>query len=168
MTSRRLLALLCAAVLGVLLVLVAVIGVLTLFVFAVAPVISDQIAQITRNAPGWLDDLQANKQVQKLDDQFDVIAKAQEYIQNGDFGQKWFAYARAQRPASTGLQFSPETLPDVAGLPFGVGQPRRRRAAIPPTASTPAPSSVTVVGSGVVVVLRTTSKVVTSPTASAP
>ncbi|WP_165354398.1 AI-2E family transporter [Nocardioides glacieisoli] len=79
--------------LSVLLVLVAVIGVLTLFVVAIVPVISDQIAQITRNAPGWLDDLQANGQVQKLDDQFDVIAKAQEYIQNGDFGQKVFGGA---------------------------------------------------------------------------
>ena len=79
--------------LSVLLVLVVVLSVLALFVVAIAPVISDQIAQITRNAPGWLDDLQANKQVQKLDDQFDIIAKAQEYIQNGDFGQKVFGGA---------------------------------------------------------------------------
>ncbi len=79
--------------LSVLLVLVVVLSVLALFVVAIAPVISDQIAQITRNAPGWLDDLQANKQVQKLDDQFDIIAKAQEYIQNGEFGQKVFGGA---------------------------------------------------------------------------
>lgn len=79
--------------LSVLLVLVAVIAVLALFVVALAPVISDQIALITRNAPEWLDELQANRQVQKLDDQFDVIAKAQEYIQNGDFGQKVFGGA---------------------------------------------------------------------------
>ena len=79
--------------LSVLLVLIVVIGVLALFVVAVAPVISDQIAQITRNAPGWLDDLQSNEQVQKLDDRFDVIAKAQDYIQNGEFGQKVFGGA---------------------------------------------------------------------------
>jgi predicted PurR-regulated permease PerM len=79
--------------LSVLLVLVVVISVLTLFVVAVAPVISEQIAQITRNAPGWLDDLQTNKQVQKLDDEYDVIAKARDYIQNGDFGQKVFGGA---------------------------------------------------------------------------
>ena len=79
--------------LSVLLVLVVVIGVLALFVVAIAPVISDQIAQITRNAPGWLDDLQTNSQVQKLDDQYDVIAKARDYIQNGDFGQKVFGGA---------------------------------------------------------------------------
>jgi predicted PurR-regulated permease PerM len=79
--------------LSVLLVLVAVIAVLALFVVAIAPVISDQIALITRNAPEWLDELQANRQVQKLDDQFDVIAKAREYIQNGDFGQRVFGGA---------------------------------------------------------------------------
>ena len=79
--------------LAVLLVLVVVIGVLALFVVAIAPVISEQIAQITRNAPGWLDDLQSNKQVQKLDDQYDVIAKARDYIENGDFGQKVFGGA---------------------------------------------------------------------------
>ncbi len=79
--------------LSVLLVLVVVISVLALFVVAVAPVISDQIAQITRNAPGWLDDLQANSQVQKLDDKYDVIAKIRDYIQNGDFGQRIFGGA---------------------------------------------------------------------------
>jgi predicted PurR-regulated permease PerM len=79
--------------LSVLLVLVVVLSVLALFVVAVAPVISEQIAQITRNAPGWLDDLQANRQVQKLDDQYDVIAKVREYIQNGDFGQRVFGGA---------------------------------------------------------------------------
>ena len=55
--------------------------------------ISEQIAQITRNAPGWLDDLQSNSQVQRLDDQYDVIAKARDYIQEGDFGQKVFGGA---------------------------------------------------------------------------
>lgn len=79
--------------LSVLLVLVVVLSVLALFVVAIAPVISEQIAAITKNAPGWLDDLQANSQVQKLDDQYDVIAKARDYIQNGDFGQKAFGGA---------------------------------------------------------------------------
>ncbi|MFM6850629.1 MAG: AI-2E family transporter [Terrabacter sp.] len=79
--------------LSVLLVLVVVLSVLALFVVAIAPVISEQIAAITKNAPGWLDDLQANSQVQKLDEQYDVIAKARDYIQNGDFGQKVFGGA---------------------------------------------------------------------------
>ena len=79
--------------LSVLLVLVVVIGVLTLFVVAVAPVISEQIALITRNAPDWLDALQANRQVQRLDDQYDIIARARDYIQDGGFGEKLFGGA---------------------------------------------------------------------------
>ena len=79
--------------LSVLLVLVVVISVLALFVVAIAPVISDQIAAISRNAPGWLDDLQSNAQVQQLDRKYDVIAKARDYIQNGDFGQRVFGGA---------------------------------------------------------------------------
>ena len=79
--------------LSVLLVLVVVIGVVALFVVAVAPVISEQIATITRNAPGWLDDLQANGQVQKLDDQYDIIARAREYVEQGGFGERLFGGA---------------------------------------------------------------------------
>ena len=79
--------------LSVLLVLVVVIGVLALFVVAVAPVISEQIALITRNAPDWLDALQANRQVQRLDDQYDIIARARDYIQDGGFGEKLFGGA---------------------------------------------------------------------------
>ncbi len=79
--------------LSVLLVLVVVIGVLALFVVAVAPVISEQIALITRNAPDWLDALQANRQVQRLDDQYDIIARARDYIQEGGFGEKLFGGA---------------------------------------------------------------------------
>ncbi|MBD3925519.1 AI-2E family transporter [Nocardioides cavernae] len=79
--------------LSVLLVLVVVISVLALFVVAIAPVISEQIAAITRNAPGWLDDLESNAQVQQLDAKYDVIAKARDYIQNGDFGERVFGGA---------------------------------------------------------------------------
>lgn len=79
--------------LSVLLVLVVVISVLALFVVAVAPVISEQIAQITRNAPGWLDDLQANSQVQKLDEKYDIIARVNDYIEDGGFGEKLFGGA---------------------------------------------------------------------------
>lgn len=79
--------------LAVLLVLVVVIGVLTLFVFTVVPVISDQIAQITKNAPGWFQDLQRNETVQQVDDRFAVIDKIQDYITGGDFGQQVFGGA---------------------------------------------------------------------------
>jgi len=79
--------------LAVLLVLVAVLGVLALFVVTVAPVISEQIARISANAPGWLDDLQHNRTVEGLDEKYDVIAKIKEYVASGDFGEKAFGGA---------------------------------------------------------------------------
>ena len=69
------------AVLAVItLVLVALVG----FVWAIVPVISDQISTITQSAPGWLDQLQENRRVQELDDKYDVIAKVREKIEEGD------------------------------------------------------------------------------------
>ena len=40
------------------------------------------------------------------------------HLYNGEFGQKWFKYAQALRPASTGVPFGLEEVPDVAALPF--------------------------------------------------
>jgi predicted PurR-regulated permease PerM len=70
-----------------------VLSVLALFVVAVAPVISEQIALITRNAPGWLEDLQSNRQIQRLDEKYDVIAKVRDYIIQGDFTERLFGGA---------------------------------------------------------------------------
>jgi phosphoserine aminotransferase len=41
------------------------------------------------------------------------------HIYNGDFGEKWMKYAQAIRPASTGISFGLDEVPDVASLPFG-------------------------------------------------
>lgn len=78
---------------SVLIVLAMVVSLFALFVTALAPVISDQIALITENAPRWLRELQANSLVQSLDERFDVISKAEEYVSNGDFGQQAFGGA---------------------------------------------------------------------------
>ncbi|WP_228522121.1 AI-2E family transporter [Nocardioides islandensis] len=61
-----------------------------LFLLAIVPVITDQVAQITDNAPGWLDQLQKNKMVQDLDDRFDVIDKVREYVTDGNFTSSIF------------------------------------------------------------------------------
>lgn len=71
-------------------VLLIVLAALSVFVLTIAPVISEQVAQISANAPGWLDDLQTNKRVQDLDEQYDVVDKARDYVENGDFGQQVF------------------------------------------------------------------------------
>ena len=75
-----------AVVVVISMVLIAV----TLFVLAIVPVISDQVTAITRNAPGWLDDLQQNRQVQQLDEKYDVIERVKEYVAQGDFASGVF------------------------------------------------------------------------------
>lgn len=70
---------------SVLVVTVGVIGVLSLFVLAIVPVIADQVVAITSSAPGWLDRLQGNPRIQSLDDEYDIIGNAQDYIADGDF-----------------------------------------------------------------------------------
>ena len=61
-----------------------------LFLLAIVPVITDQVTQITDNAPGWLDQLQQNKKVQDLDERFDIIDKVREYVQDGNFASGIF------------------------------------------------------------------------------
>ena len=70
---------------AVLVTIVGVLGTLALFVVAIVPVISDQIGAITRSAPVWFDQLQENRTVQELNDKYDLLDKARDYVANGDF-----------------------------------------------------------------------------------
>ena len=67
------------------LVIVAAIGMLALFIVAIVPVIADQIRLLTDNAPMWLDELQENKRVQELNDEYEIVDKAKDFVANGDF-----------------------------------------------------------------------------------
>lgn len=66
-------------------VIVIAAGAVALFIVAIVPVITDQVRALTDNAPIWLDELQKNKQIQELNDEYDVIDKAKDYVANGDF-----------------------------------------------------------------------------------
>ncbi len=66
-------------------VIVAALGAVALFVIAIVPVITDQIAQLTDNAPIWLDRLEENRRMQDLNEEYELIDKAKEYVANGDF-----------------------------------------------------------------------------------
>ena len=54
---------------AVLLVAIAFVAALALFVLAIAPVVADQLSTLTKNAPGYFDQLQHNSQIEKLDDE---------------------------------------------------------------------------------------------------
>jgi predicted PurR-regulated permease PerM len=66
-------------------VIVIALGAVALFLVAIVPVITDQVASLTERVPGWLDDLEKNKRVQELNDEYDVIDKLKEFVANGDF-----------------------------------------------------------------------------------
>ena len=61
-----------------------------LFLVAIVPVITDQVSSITEKAPGWLDDLLKNKQVQEWDRDYDLISRIKEYVSAGGFAEKAF------------------------------------------------------------------------------
>ena len=75
---------------AVLSVIVGVLVALGLFVLAIVPVISDQVAALSRSAPGWLDQLQRNATVQELDAKYDVIERIREYVEQGDYASSIF------------------------------------------------------------------------------
>lgn len=69
---------------SVLIVIVIVLLALTIFVLAIAPIVSRQVTDLGDQAPGWLDQLLHNHAIQNLDKQYDIITKFKDYIQNGD------------------------------------------------------------------------------------
>jgi predicted PurR-regulated permease PerM len=71
--------------LAVTMVIIIFLCAVALFLWAIVPVITKQVAELTDNAPEWFDQLQRNRQVQELDDQFDVIDKVRDYVQDGKF-----------------------------------------------------------------------------------
>ena len=57
-------------------VIVTALAAVVLFVVALVPVITDQVASLTERVP---------ERVQELNDEYDVLDKVQEYVANGDF-----------------------------------------------------------------------------------
>ena len=75
---------------AVLLVALGFVAALALFVLAIAPVVADQLSTLTKNAPGYFDQLQHNRQIEKLDAKYDIIDKAKDYVTSGDLTQQVF------------------------------------------------------------------------------
>jgi predicted PurR-regulated permease PerM len=70
---------------GVLLVILGVLAAVALFVVALVPVISDQVSAIVDSAPGWFDELQNNRTIQSLDQRFDLLERAQNFVEQRNF-----------------------------------------------------------------------------------
>ena len=78
---------------ALLVVIAGVLVAIALFVIAIVPVVTDQVTTITDNAPGWLDQLTHNKQIQDLNEQYDIVDKAKSYIESGDLAKAVFGGA---------------------------------------------------------------------------
>ncbi len=74
-------------------VIAAVLVALALFLVALVPVIADQVTAMVDRAPGWVEALQSNALIQRLDERYDLLQKAQEFVTSGDFTQRLFGGA---------------------------------------------------------------------------
>lgn len=74
-------------------VIVIVLLAIALFVVAIAPVVTDQIAAITDNAPGWFDQLLHNKTILGWNEKYDLITKAKDYVTSADLAKQVFGGA---------------------------------------------------------------------------
>ena len=75
---------------SLLVVIAAVLISVGLFVLAIVPVISDQVATIADRAPDWFNQLRTNDRIQRLDEKYDLISRAQQVIEDGGWAQKVF------------------------------------------------------------------------------
>ena len=91
---------------AVVVVIVGLLVAIALFVVAIVPVITDQIASITERAPEWLDQLRENQRVKDVDEEYDVIAKIRDYVTGGDFVSTLFGGALGVGLAVLGALFN--------------------------------------------------------------
>ena len=75
---------------SVLVVIMTVLLAVALFLVALVPVISDQVGSIVDNAPGWFEKLQKNPTITRLDEQFQLLDRAQKAVSDGQFGSAVF------------------------------------------------------------------------------
>lgn len=76
--------------LAVLTVVLVVLAALALFVLALVPVIADQVSLIVDHAPKWFKQAQGNRQIQRLDARYDIVAKVEKFVTGKDFGTAVF------------------------------------------------------------------------------
>ncbi|MCB0895983.1 MAG: AI-2E family transporter [Nocardioides sp.] len=91
---------------AVLTVIILFLIAVALFLVAIAPVIADQVTALSKNVPTWLDELQHNRDIQRLDDKYDIINKAKDYVAQGDLVGRLFGGALGIGLAVLGALFN--------------------------------------------------------------
>lgn len=60
------------------------------FAFAIVPPVAEEANAFARAVPEYLEDLRQNKTIRQFDEDYGVIKKASDYIENGDLGERMF------------------------------------------------------------------------------
>lgn len=60
------------------------------FAFAIVPPVAEEANAFARAVPEYLEDLRQNKTIRQFDEDYGVIEKASDYIENGDLGERMF------------------------------------------------------------------------------
>lgn len=96
--------------LAILVVLLAVMVVVALALFAIVPVFAEQIGNLITAAPGILQDTLRNPQVNALNERYQLITKAQEFVSSGSLVSRVFGSLLGAAGAVLGAVFSGFTL----------------------------------------------------------
>lgn len=115
--------------LAILLVLFGVLVALTLVLYATIPVFIEQVGNLIDAAPGILQETLRNPQVNALNERYQVISKAQEFISSGSLLKGAFGGLLGAASAVLGAVFSGFTLLILA-LYFLVSLPQIRNAIV--------------------------------------
>jgi predicted PurR-regulated permease PerM len=75
---------------AVLLVILLALGALAAFVFALVPVLSEQIGQLAANVPTWIHDLRHNPTIEHYDQKYDILNHLQDFLTSGALPKKVF------------------------------------------------------------------------------
>lgn len=115
--------------LAILLVLLGLLVVLALVLYATIPVFIEQVGNLIDAAPGILQETLRNPQVNALNERYQVISKAQEFISSGSLLKGAFGGLLGAASAVLGAVFSGFTLLILA-LYFLVSLPQIRNAIV--------------------------------------
>ena len=75
---------------AVLLVITFVVIALVLFFVALVPVITEQVSALVKNVPQYVKDIEHNRLVQKLDQEYGILQKVQDFVTSGKWTSSLF------------------------------------------------------------------------------
>jgi predicted PurR-regulated permease PerM len=78
---------------AVVVVIVAALVAVVLFLVAIVPVITDQVTALSKNIPVWIDELERNKKVQELNEEYGILDRITSFVTDGDFISNLFGGA---------------------------------------------------------------------------